>query len=128
MIVVVFDGICTLCNSSVDFLIRHDLRGQMRFVSFQDERLATLLPHVTLPETIDTILVAADGRLYDRSNAILRLAAALPLPWSLVLLFRMIPRPIRDALYRLVARNRYRWFGTKSSCRVPLPHERNRFL
>lgn len=128
MVTVIFDGVCTLCNSSVDFLVRHDVRRTMRFVSFQDERLSNLLPEVHLPSSIDTILVVVDGTVLDRSDAILHLARELPFPWKLLAAARIVPRPLRDGIYRMIAANRYRWFGKKSSCRIPLPHERDRFL
>jgi predicted DCC family thiol-disulfide oxidoreductase YuxK len=128
MVTVIFDGVCSLCNSSVDFLIRHDVRRTMRFVSFQDGRLPMLLPDVILPSSIDTILVVVDGKVLDRSNAVLHLAAELPFPWKLLAAARIVPRPLRDGIYKVIAAHRYRWFGKKPTCRIPLPHERDRFL
>lgn len=127
--IVVFDGVCTLCNTAVDFLLRNDATGTLRFVSFQDVKGAELLREygvTTAPETI--YVVTAQKQLLEESNAVLYVARFLQFPWRLLRVFVIIPKPLRNLAYRWIARNRYRWFGKKSSCRIPTAEERSRFL
>ncbi|MDX1905472.1 MAG: thiol-disulfide oxidoreductase DCC family protein [Bacteroidia bacterium] len=127
--VVIFDGVCNLCNASVDFIIRHDPEGVFSFTANQDPPgqriLADNARAVTDP---DTVMLYEAGVLYDRSTAALRIARHLRFPLNLLYAGIIIPRPIRDAVYRWIARNRYRWFGKKETCRIPTPAERSRFL
>lgn len=128
--IVIFDGVCTLCNSAVDFLIRHDRTERLVFGSFQSAEGQHVLQKFGLTEPPDTIYVVHDERLYKESDAVMLLSGFLQ-PWYLRvagMCGRVVPRGIRDLLYRWVARNRYRWFGKKESCRLPTPEERKRFL
>ncbi len=130
--IVVFDGVCNLCNAAVDFLLRHDRSGALRFASAQGPTGSKLLGIEAgddgfLPDP-DTIVVAVDGRLLERSDAVLALVGHLGWPWRVASVGRVVPRPVRDAAYDLIARNRYRWFGRKETCRLPSPEERARFL
>ncbi|HCN05770.1 MAG TPA: thiol-disulfide oxidoreductase DCC [Bacteroidetes bacterium] len=127
-ITVIFDGVCNLCNSTVDFLLRHDHHHRMIFGSFQTERAQELLREHGVYEAPETIYVIADGRLYSESDAVLRIARELPIPWRLTTWFRYVPRALRNVFYRCIARNRYRWFGKRSSCRLPTAEERSRFM
>jgi predicted DCC family thiol-disulfide oxidoreductase YuxK len=130
--VVLFDGVCNLCNGTVSFLIDHDPQGTLRFGSLQSDAGRQLLtangfgPAADGP--ISTILLFEDGRLYDRSTAALRIARHLGLPYRVLSWLMVVPRPLRDAVYGFVARNRYRWFGKSETCRVPTPELRARFL
>ncbi len=130
-LIVLFDGVCNLCNGTVQFIIDRDPGGRFRFASLQSEAGARVLrehgrgPIVGDP---DSIILIERGTLYEHSGAALRIARALGLPWSLAVLGFALPRFVRDALYRLIARNRYRWFGREESCRVPTPALRARFL
>lgn len=130
--IVVFDGVCNLCNAAVDFLLRHDSGGELRFASAQGPTGAAILGTEPDPDGVapdpDTIVVSIDGRLLERSDAVLALVPHLGWPWRLAEIGRLAPRPLRDALYDLVARNRYRVFGRKETCRIPSPEERARFL
>jgi predicted DCC family thiol-disulfide oxidoreductase YuxK len=125
--IVFFDGVCSLCNAAVDFLIRRDHAKVLLFAPLQGQAAAIhlhVLPNTT-PDTI--VLVDAQGR-WERSDAALRIAGYLGWPWKGLIVLRIIPRPVRDVVYRWIARNRYRWFGQKESCRMPTPEERARFL
>ena len=130
--IVVFDGVCNLCNAAVDFLLRHDRSGALRFASAQGPTGSALLgveagDDGSVPDP-DTIVVAVDGQLLERSDAVLALVGHLGWPWRAASVGRVVPRPVRDAAYDLIARNRYRWFGRKETCRLPSPEERARFL
>jgi predicted DCC family thiol-disulfide oxidoreductase YuxK len=123
--VVFFDGVCGLCSRSVDFILARDRTGAIRFAPLQGETAARELGD----RRIDSIVVREGGRLYRRSAAVLRIASALGGVWRLLAaLARPIPRPLRDLLYDVIARHRYRWFGKRDTCRLPTPEERARFL
>lgn len=126
--VVIFDGVCNLCNATVDFLIRNDRTGTILFGSFQEEAGKALLSRYGVFTAPETVYFIENEVLYVESNAILRLTRYLPWTWRWILLGRLIPRSIRDRFYRWVSRNRYRWFGKRSSCRLPSPAEAQRFL
>jgi predicted DCC family thiol-disulfide oxidoreductase YuxK len=129
MPVILFDGVCNLCNASVLFVIDRDPRGQFAFAPLQSEHgMALLREHGYRGDALTTVLLLEDGRLYDRSTAALRIARRLSGLWPLLSAFRVVPRPIRDVVYDWLARHRYRWFGRTDACRVPTPELRSRFL
>lgn len=127
--VLLYDGVCSLCDASVLFVIDRDPAALFRFASLQSEsgrRLAAI--HGIVSGDLDTVVLVADGRAFVRSDAVLGVAARIGRPWSWLRGARVMPRPIRDALYRFVARNRLRWFGRRDACRIPTPDLRVRFL
>ena len=131
--IVLFDGVCNLCNGFVQFVIQHDPAGRFRFAALQSAAgQAVLKAHgldaATLAAEPDSVLLELDGRLYSHSNAVLRIARELGGPWRLLLAGYVLPRAWRDAVYRFVARHRYRWFGRQESCWLPTPELRARFL
>ena len=127
--IVLFDGVCNLCSGAVRFVIPRDPRGRFRFASLQSAPGQRILAEQGIDRRgLDSIILIEDGRWYAESDAILRTARLLGGPWRLAVVFRVIPRPLRDRLYRLVARNRYRWFGRKEACWLPTPELRTRFL
>lgn len=129
--VVLFDGVCHLCSAAAKFLIDRDPAGKLRFAALQSEAGARLLREhgATPPEgDPDSIVLLEDGRLYERSTAALRIARRLCWPWKLLYALVIVPRPLRDLIYRFVARNRYRWFGKQPECRLPTPELQARFL
>ena len=126
---VFFDGVCNLCNRGVNFLISKDKKGVLKFASLQSEYAQNVVPKALLNrENLDTIIVYTDGKFYDRSKAVLKLCKVLGGGFYVFLIGYLIPRFIRDGLYRFIANNRYRWFGTQSQCRVPTPDLKERFL
>ncbi|MEL6675199.1 MAG: thiol-disulfide oxidoreductase DCC family protein [Bacteroidota bacterium] len=127
MKVVIFDGVCNLCNSSVDFLIRRDKKAQLKFTANQHQTGQQILQEAGVTD-VETLYFYEDGTLYDRSTAVLRLSRYLPFPWNVGQIFLIVPRFLRDGVYRWIARNRYSWFGKKDSCRLPSPAESARFL
>ena len=127
--IVLFDGVCNLCNGSVQFLLRRDRRRRFRFAALQSAAGQALLEEYGLPtQILPTIVVLEGGQARVRSDAALHLARRLPWPWPALAVFRILPRPLRDALYSFVARHRYRWFGRTESCMLPTPDVADRFL
>ncbi|MEL6132333.1 MAG: thiol-disulfide oxidoreductase DCC family protein [Bacteroidota bacterium] len=127
--IVIFDGYCSLCNGTVDFIMRHDPKGQFLFSANQHEPGQQLLmAHGIDPENVTTVYLIENGQLYQRSTAALRIVRHLGLPFSLLYPFILIPPFIRDAVYKVIAKNRYNWFGKRDTCRLPTPDERARFL
>jgi len=113
--VVLFDGVCNLCNGLVQFIIRRDPHARFQFAAMTSF-------------AADTIVLVEDGRRYERSAAVLRIARQLRAPWPLLFAFIVVPRPLRDWAYDAVARRRYRWFGRRETCMVPTPELRARFV
>lgn len=127
--VVVFDGVCRLCSRWVAFLLQHDVTGRIRFAAMQGVHGRALLQqHGLDPDDPTSFLWVECGRAYRNSDAILRIVAGFGGAWRLVAAMRAIPRPLRDAAYRLIARNRYRWFGRHATCLVADEVVRARFL
>lgn len=128
-VVVLFDGVCNLCTGSVRFLLRRDRRRRLRFAALQSPAGQALLRQHGLPgDLLETIVVLERGKARVRSDAALLLARRLPWPWPLCAAFTLLPRPLRDALYGIVARHRYRWFGRRESCMLPSADTADRFL
>ena len=132
-VTILFDGVCNLCNGFVQFVIRHDPAGRFRFAALQSPAgQALLAAHGSLPPAAlaspESVVLVQGGHLYSHSTAVLRIAGQLGGPWRLAAAGWLLPRPWRDALYRWVARHRYRWFGRQESCMLPTPALRNRFL
>ncbi|QDU83379.1 hypothetical protein Pla163_04780 [Planctomycetes bacterium Pla163] len=126
-----FDGVCNLCDATVRFVLERDRLGELRFAALGTPgaervlRAAGVTDASKLPDSV--LLVDADG-VHARSEAALRIARHLRAPWRWAVVFRAIPRPVRDAVYRFIARHRYRLFGVRESCRLPRPDEAERFL
>lgn len=126
---VLFDGVCNLCNRSVQMILRHDRNARLRFASLQSPLGEKLRRELGIdPEKVDSVILVEGGRWYQESDAALRIASLLGGAWKAFGVFRLVPRPLRDAAYRLIARNRYRWFGKTETCWVPTPELRGRFL
>jgi predicted DCC family thiol-disulfide oxidoreductase YuxK len=124
-----FDGVCNLCNASVRFLIARDHRAALRFTSLQSDLGRTLIAQHELDGTgLDSVILVENGRAWVESEAALRIAMHLGWPWRAAGVLRLLPRRLRDAGYRLIARNRYRWFGKQDACLMPTPELRARFL
>ena len=126
--VVLFDGVCSLCNVSVDFIVCHERGNKLKFASLQSEVGERIIDIAGISEVPDSILFYTNGKLLVRSTAVLKVAGYLSFPWILAVVFRIIPRVLRDAAYKTIATNRYKWFGKRNTCRVPTSGERNKFL
>ena len=126
--IIFFDGVCGMCNRFVDMALRVDGRGVFRFAPLQGETAKKLLP-LLLQDPQEWSMVYVDERgIHDQSDASLEVYRRLGGLWWLLSLARFVPPAIRHRLYRVIARNRYRWFGRRETCRLPRPHERERFL
>lgn len=129
--VVLFDGVCNLCNGFVQFVIEHDVAGQFQFAALQSASGQALLHeyHLPAPAEPDSVVLLADGQAYTHSAAALGILARLNGWWAvLARVAGWFPRPLRDAVYRLIARHRYRWFGRQEACWLPTPELKARFL
>jgi predicted DCC family thiol-disulfide oxidoreductase YuxK len=127
--VIVFDGVCNLCNAGIDFIIRRDRAARFTFASSQSSAGQELLIRAGLdPIDADTIVLFDEGEVWLRSSAVLRIARQLGRPWRWAYHLRLIPRFLRDPVYGLVAATRYRVFGKRETCRLPTAAERSRFL
>ena len=136
--IVLFDGVCNLCDFSVNFIIDNDRKGYFKFASLQSPEGSKYLDtcgeqereEVVIKEgdALGSVVLHEEGKCYRHSTAVLRIARKLDGAWPLVYAFIVIPIPIRDTLYKWIARNRYRWFGKQDACRIPTPELRNRFL
>ena len=127
--ILLFDGVCNLCNGAVQFVIKNDKNKRFRFAALQSEAGIELSKKYNLPtDRMDTFVVIKKNKSYTRSSAALEVAKVLGGFWSLAYVFVVIPPVIRDAIYNWIANNRYRWFGKKESCMIPTPDIRERFL
>ena len=133
--IILYDGVCGLCNRLVQFLLKHDHDGRLYFASLQSDFAAKVLQrHGIDPKDLDTLHVVEnfeqpDERVLQRSDAVLRAGRELGGVWAgLSSVAKVIPRALRDLVYRFVARNRYRVFGKYDTCMLPDPKQRSRFL
>lgn len=127
--IVLFDGVCKLCNGWAKFLIRHDRQRLFRLASVQSKQGQALLAQHGLPtDHFDTMALIDDGQLCVRSDAVLRIVASLSYPWRLLAVLRLIPAPVRDWCYDRIALNRYRLFGRHDVCLLPTADHAGRFL
>lgn len=124
---ILFDGVCNLCNAAVQWVIARDRRGAFDFASLQSKVAARILAGEPAPLP-DSIMLVDDRGVRTRSDAAIGIAAHLGFPWSLGRIAVVVPRPLRDWAYRTVASNRYRWFGRRESCMAPTAALRARFL
>ena len=127
--VILFDGVCNLCNRSVQFVIKHDPEGKFMFTSLQSESGQKLLKEYQLPANeFNSFILLENGRAYTRSTGALKVTRRLKSGWKLLYGFIIVPHFIRDPVYNWIARNRYRWFGKTETCMIPSPELTNRFL
>ena len=127
--IVLFDGVCNLCNATVTFIIHRDRKKSFRFAPLQspigeDIKISCGIPK----DELESVILKVDGKVYKKSDAALQIARRLDGLWPLFFIFYIIPTFLRDPLYDLVARYRYRWFGKKDSCMIPTPDLKSRFL
>jgi predicted DCC family thiol-disulfide oxidoreductase YuxK len=127
--VVIFDGVCVFCNGVVNFIIYRDPRSIFAFSPMQSEVAQSLIKkHHASKEILNTLMLIKNGRCYLRTDAILEIAKDISGFWYLFNIFKIIPRPIRDCLYSIFARNRYNLFGKRNTCMVPTENIKKRFI
>jgi predicted DCC family thiol-disulfide oxidoreductase YuxK len=126
--VILFDGVCNLCNGFVQFVIARDPGGRFQFAALQSGAARRVLGDEAGRRWSDSMVLVERDRIATRSEAALRIARRLRFPWPLAYVFIVVPAPIRDWVYDLVAGNRYKWFGKRDVCMVPTPALRARFI
>ncbi len=126
---ILFDGVCNFCNSSINFVIDHDTQKRFKFASLQSEVGQQYLAQFSRnKKDFDSVLLIKNGQLFEKSDAALHIAHHLDGVWRRLYFLRWIPRTVRDIIYDLIAKNRYRIFGKSDACRLPNPELRERFL
>jgi predicted DCC family thiol-disulfide oxidoreductase YuxK len=127
--IILFDGVCNLCNGAINFVIKRDTGNVFKFATLQEEPGPSLLKEHGI-NTVDTdsIILLEKGKAYTKSTAALRLARKLSGGWSLLYGFIIIPAFIRNSVYDYIAKNRYKWYGRKDSCMIPTPELKDKFL
>ncbi|CAM4297638.1 thiol-disulfide oxidoreductase DCC family protein [Gillisia limnaea] len=128
--IILFDGVCNLCNNSVNFIIEHDKKDVFRFASLQSEIGQKLTSERGIdPEELDSIVLIEPGVAYfKKSTAALEISKELSGGYSMLKYFSFLPEGLRDGVYDLIANNRYKWFGKKDSCMIPTPELKAKFL
>ena len=126
--IILFDGVCNLCNGWVDFVIERDPDGRFLFAPLQSEEAARVLDQAGQPEVTDSIILVAGDEVLQKSDAALYIANRLDSAWRHATVLRFVPRFVRDMVYDFVANNRYDWFGKRETCRAPSPEVQSRFL
>lgn len=131
MSIIFFDGVCNLCSSSVQFVIKHDKKNHFKFSSLQSSYAKNTFekhPEIDLTKLQSIILKTNNNQLYTESTAILKIAAKLRFPINTLVVFIVIPKKIRDWIYQLIAKRRYIWFGKKAACWLPNPELKSKFI
>ncbi len=129
MKVILFDGVCNLCNNSVNWIIYHDKQNQFKFASLQSVYGQNTVKQLGLQDDyMSTVVFEDNGKAYLRSDAALQILKQLGGVYSLASVFYVVPSFVRDFFYKIVANNRYKWFGKKESCRIPTPELKSKFL
>ncbi len=127
--ILLFDGVCNLCNGFVQFVIERDPEGHFHFAALQSATAQDLLKaHNISTEQMDTVVLVENGKAYVRSEVALRMVPKLGGLWPVLSVFKILPLFIRDPIYNYIAKNRYRWFGEKEQCMIPTPELKSRFL
>ncbi|SOD11171.1 thiol-disulfide oxidoreductase DCC family protein [Pedobacter xixiisoli] len=128
-VVIFFDGVCNLCNGAVQFVIKRDKQNYFKFAALQSDFAYKTLKKFTLQvKQGNSFVLLENGKVYEQSTAALKVARKLGGLWPILYIFIVIPPFLRNAIYRFIARNRYKWFGKQESCWVPTPALRSRFL
>lgn len=127
--IILFDGVCNLCNSAVNFVIRREKKNLIQFAPLQSETAHLLLANRNMPaEEMKSFVFIEEGKLYTQSTAALRVCRHLNGLWPILYGFIILPPFIRDGIYKWVAKNRYKWFGQKNECMIPTPELQTKFL
>jgi predicted DCC family thiol-disulfide oxidoreductase YuxK len=127
--IIIFDGVCNLCEYSVQFIVKHDRQARFKFVSAQSER-GKVLQRIYGVDTLQdgTVILLKNGKVYVKSDAAVEIAKDLDGLWRFLHVFTFIPKPARDLVYSVISQNRYRWFGKKNDCLLPDNNIKDRFL
>lgn len=127
--IIIFDGVCNLCNFAIDFVLKRDQKKVFIFLPNQVMAGKKILEKYGIKDLdVRSVYLIEDKKIYQKSTAILRILKRLSFPWNLGYVYIVIPRPVRDFIYNIIAKNRYQWFGKRDTCRVLSDEEKGRFL
>lgn len=126
--IVLFDGVCNFCDSSVNFLIARDSGDIFRFAALQSPAGQALKERFNIGEDVDSVILIEDDKAYTHSEAAIRMAKALGGVWSVFGIFGIFPAALRDPFYKFFAKHRYKLFGKKDACMMPTPEIRAKFI
>ncbi len=127
--IILFDGVCNLCNGAINFVITRDTANVFKFAPLQEKSGSLLLESYTIDsQKIDSIVLIENNTVYVKSSAALRIAKKLSGLWPLLYIFIIIPKFVRDGVYDFIAKNRYKWFGKTDQCILPTPSTKEKFL
>jgi predicted DCC family thiol-disulfide oxidoreductase YuxK len=128
-LIILFDGVCNLCNGFVQFIIKRDPKAKFKFAALQSDVAKQIISSNNInSEKLSSVIFIANNKIYTQSDAALKIAQHLGSAWVLTSIFFVIPKFIRNGVYCFIAKNRYRWFGEKNQCMVPTPELKSRFL
>lgn len=127
---ILFDGVCNLCNTSVQYVIKHDKKNRFMFTALQSETGKKIIDHFNVDTNkVDSIILYTPGKgIVSKSTAALKVASKLGFPTNMLSVFLIVPAFIRNWVYNIVAKNRYKWYGKKDACMVPTPELKSKFL
>ncbi len=127
--IILFDGVCNLCNGAITFIIQRDKNDVFRYAPLQSEVGKNLAAKHNIDlDKVDSIILVTEDKAFAKSTAALRIAKHLSGGWPLLAVFLILPRFLRNAVYDFIARNRYKWFGKKDACMIPTPELKSKFL
>lgn len=127
--VIIFDGVCNLCNGFIQFIIKNDKKNKFKFCSLQSEQGQNIIKQNSKDlKNIDSVLLFTNNQIYNKSTAVLKIAKTLGFPYNIIKITSVIPVKLRDRIYDFIAKNRYRWFGKKTSCWIPTSELKEKFL
>lgn len=126
--IILFDGVCNLCNGSVNFLIRRDFKKVFIFSPLQSNFGKLLVEELNVPKKIDSIILVIDNKYYIKSDAVIEIIKELKWYWRMLNVLKILPRKFRDLLYDFIANNRYKWFGKQKECMIPTEDIKSRFI
>lgn len=125
---ILFDGVCNLCNGSVNFLIRRDEKGIFKYSPLQSNFSKKLIDELNIPKYVDSIILVHKNRYYLKSDAVIEIIKELKWYWKIFLFGSILPRKLRDKIYDIIANHRYNWFGKRDECMIPTDDLKSRFI
>lgn len=126
--IILFDGVCNLCNGSVNFLIWRDEKGIFKYSPLQSNFSQNLIEKLNIPDNVDSIILVHRNRYYLKSDAVIEIIKELKWYWKIFLIGSILPRKLRDKIYDVIANHRYNWFGKRDKCMIPTEDVKSRFI
>ncbi|HET53826.1 MAG TPA: DUF393 domain-containing protein [Ignavibacteria bacterium] len=126
--IILFDGVCNLCNGSVNFLIKRDFKKVFNFSPLQSDYGKLITEKLNIPKQIDSIILVINDEYYLKSNAVIEIIKELKWYWRIFIVAKIFPQKTRDAIYDFIANNRYKWFGIRKECMIPTEDIKSRFI